>query len=279
VAHTISPNAIGYRILLGAFGVGAVGGAVVMQRARARWSSEAVVSAAIAILGMMTVAVAAVHTLTVLTAVMFISGGAWITFISVANGLVQQLAPDWVRARVLAIFMLITQGGLAAGSVVWGTVASRMSVSAALILSGIATIATTTLGLISRLPDDVSDISPWNHWRLPAIDRSAEPGPDEGPVLITVEYRVLPDHVDDFLDAMEGLGRVRRRDGASPWGIFRDMEQPGRYIETFIVTSWAEHLRQHERLTRADSAIEEAVRSHVQHDPVISHLIYAGCSS
>jgi MFS family permease len=275
VAHAISPSAIGYGVLLGAFGVGAVGGAVVMQRARARWSSEAVVSAAIAILGVMTAAIARMHTLTALIVVMVISGGAWITFISLANALVQTLAPDWVRARVLAIFMLITQGGLAGGSVVWGTIGSRVSVDVALIISGIATIATTALGLVARLPDDIADVSPWNHWRMPAVVQTAAPGPDEGPVLVTVEYRVAASRARAFLQAMEQYGRVRRRDGASRWGIFRDVEQPDRYIESFLVTSWAEHLRQHERLTRGDSAIEQDVRSHAEAEPIIRHLIYA----
>src|SRR5262249_52451527 len=143
-----------------------------------------------------------------------------------------------------------TQGGLAAGSVVWGTVGSRVSVAAALTLSGIATVATIALRLVARLPDHVADISPWNHWPLPALGKNAAPGPDDGPVLVTIEYRVAPPDVDAFVKAMEGLGRVRRRDGASRWGIFRDVEQSDRYIESFLVTSWAEHLRQHERLTR-----------------------------
>jgi len=73
---------------------------------------------------------------------------------------------------------------------------------------------------------------------------------------------------------MERYGRVRRRDGASRWGIFRDVEQSDRYVESFLVTSWAERLRQHERLTRADSAIEQEVRSHAQEDPIVRHLIY-----
>jgi MFS family permease len=153
VAHTISGSAIAYGILLGSFGAGAVGGAVVMQAARARWSTEAVVSFAVGILGTMTAAMAWVHTLPGLMLIMFIGGGAWITFISLANALVQTLAPDWVSARVLGIFILITQGGLAAGSVVWGTVASRASVDAALLIAGLATIATIALGLVARLPD------------------------------------------------------------------------------------------------------------------------------
>jgi hypothetical protein len=89
---------------------------------------------------------------------------------------------------VLAIFMLITQEGLAAGSVVWGAIGSRAGVDAALIWAGIATVAITALGVVAKLPDDVADVSPWNHWRMPAIVQSAEPGLDDGPVLVTVEY-------------------------------------------------------------------------------------------
>jgi MFS family permease len=278
VAHGISPSAIGYGVLLGAFGAGAVGGAVVMQRARARWSTEAVVSAAVAMLGVMTAVIASMHTLPGLIVVMIISGGAWLTFISLASALLQTLAPDWVRARVLSIFMLITQGGFAGGSVVWGLLASRVNVGAALILSGIATVATIALGRVARLPDDVADVSPWNHWRMPAIVENAEPGLDDGPVLVAVEYRVAPANARGFLEAIERYGVVRRRDGASRWGIYRDVEHPDRYIESFLVTSWAEHLRQHERLTRADGAIEQEVRSHAQEEPIVRHLIYADAS-
>src|SRR4029077_14769288 len=115
------------------------------------------------------VALARVHNLPGLMAVMLISGGAWLTVISLTNALVQIMAPDWGRARLLAVFMLITQGGLAAGSALWGTLASRASIDTALIWAGIGTIATTALGLWTRLPDGAADISPWIHWRMPPI--------------------------------------------------------------------------------------------------------------
>jgi MFS family permease len=234
---------------------------------------------AIAILGAMTAAIAGVHNLAGLMLVMFVSGGAWITFISLASALVQRLAPDWVRARLLSIFMLITQGGLAAGSVVWGTVASHVSVDAALFWAGLATIATTALGLVAKLPDEVADVSPWNHWRMPTMVESTAPGLDQGPVLVTVEYRVDPQNVNAFLLAMQTYGRVRRRDGASRWGIFRDVEHTDVYLESFVVTSWAEHLRQHERLTKADAELEERVNRYARAEPIVRHLIYAQPSS
>jgi MFS family permease len=275
IAHRVSGSAIGYGVLLGCFGAGAVGGALVMQWARSRASTEAVVSTAIAILGCTIVALAGVHNLPGLMAVMLVSGGAWIAFISLANALVQTMTPDWVRARVLAIFMLITQGGLAAGSALWGTLATRTSIDTALLWAGLGTIATTALGRWMRLPDTTADVSPWNHWRMPAIVQDVLPGLEQGPVLVTVEYQVDAEHADAFLRVMQKYERVRRRDGASRWGLYRDLEQPDVYLETFIVVSWAEHLRQHERLTRGDSDLEQSIGSLARGGPIVRHLIHA----
>jgi len=275
VARGVSSSAIGYGVLLGCFGAGAVGGALAMQAVRARWSTEAVVSMAVAVLGVTTVVLSRVHQLPGLMLVMLVSGGAWITFVSIANALVLSLTPDWVRARVSAIFMLLTQGGVAAGSVLWGTIGSRASVDTALLWAGLCTIATTALGLVARLPDSTGDVSPWNHWRMPAIVREAAPELEQGPVLVTMEYRVEPRNAQRFLAAMQKYGRVRRRDGASRWGIFRDLEHADVYLETFLVPSWAEHLRQHERFTRGDSELEQLIGSYVRGEPSTRHLIHA----
>jgi MFS family permease len=274
VARNVSNNAIGYGILLGCFGAGAVGGAMVMQPARARWSTEAVASMAVAVLGATMVATGLVHVLGGLMIVMLISGAAWILFISLVGALVQNLAPDWVRARVLAIFMLISQGGMAAGSAVWGSVGARASVEMALLWAGLGTIATTALGLVFRLPDMTADVSPWNHWRVPAIVKDVAPELEQGPVLVTVEYLVDPQNVTQFVRAMHGYGRVRRRDGASRWAVFRDVEHVDVYVETFLVSSWAEHLRQHERSTREDRELEERVLSYARREPNVRHLIH-----
>jgi MFS family permease len=276
VAHDVSNSAIAYGILLGCFGAGAIGGAMVMQPARARWSTEAVVSTAVAVLGASIVTTGRVHVLAGLIVLMLVSGGAWIIFISLVSALVQNLAPDWVRARVLAVFMLISQGGMAAGSAVWGSVGARASVETALLWAGLGTIATTVLGvlgLVARLPDMTADVSPWNHWRVPAIVRDVLPALEQGPVLVTLEYLVDPQHAKEFLRAMHRYGRVRRRDGASRWGIFRDVEHADVYLETFLVSSWAEHLRQHERSTRGDRDLEDRLHSYARGEPRVRHLI------
>jgi hypothetical protein len=121
--------------------------------------------------------------------------------------------------------------------------------------------------------------SPWNHWRLPAIIQEDASALEHGPVLVTVRYHVHAEHANDFLAAMQKLGRVRRRDGASWWGVFHDVEHTGAYLETFLITSWAEHVRQHERFTRGDEIVEARIRELVEAEPVIRHLIHAAINS
>jgi MFS family permease len=271
IAHRINGSPVGYGVLLGCFGAGAVLGALIMQRARSRWSADVIVSVGIAVFGLTMIAASALHALVPLGAVMLVGGGAWISFISLFNVQVLNQAPDWVRARVLAVSMLVFQGGVAAGSAVWGAIAERSGVGSALLWAGIGTILSTALVLVLPFPSESVDLTPWNHWRLPLVVRADG---DDGPVLVTVEYQVNPERVSEFIKTMRKYGRVRRRDGASRWGICRDLENPDRYLETFVVSSWAEHLRQHDRLTRADSHVEEQLRKCIASEPKVRHLLY-----
>jgi len=271
IAHRISGSPIGYGILLGSFGFGAVIGALLMQRARSRWSADVIVSAGIGVFGLTMIAAGSLRVLPLLGAVMLIGGAAWISFISLFNVQVLNQAPDWVRARVLAVSLLVFQGGVAAGSATWGALAARVGLDRALLWSGIGTILSTVFGLFLRLPDVILDLTPWNHWRVPSI---ADVDAEAGPVLVTVEYHVDPNRVADFVETMRKYGRVRRRDGASRWGICRDLEAADRYIETFVVSSWSEHLRQHDRFTKADSQLEERLRSCFVSEPNVRHLLY-----
>jgi MFS family permease len=275
VAHNVSGSPVAFGLLLGCFGAGAILGAFILQPARARWSTETVASAGVAILGVATIVAGILRQLPALSVVMLVGGAAWIIFISLVTALVQKLAPDWVRARVLAVFILLFQGGMAAGSAAWGTVAQHAGVPTALMWAGLGAIATTGLGLVWRLPDTTVDVTPWNHWRMPVIADELQVGLESGPVLVTVEYLINREHASDFLKAMHRYERVRRRDGASRWGIYRDTEHPDQFVETFIVPSWAEHLRQHERITRADRGLEERINSYSLKEPTVRHLIYA----
>jgi len=277
VAHSVKDSPVVYGLLLGCFGLGAVLGAVLLQPVRARFSIEVVVSGGIVMFGLTTIVAASLRALPALSMLMLLGGAAWIVFISVFNVLILNLTPDWVRARVLAVFMLVVQGGVAAGSGAWGAMAGRAGIQHALVWAGVGTIATAALGVFLKLPNVDIDVTPWVHWPMPRIvngGKALDPD-DAGPVLVTLEYDVIPEHTSEFLDAMHKYGRIRRRDGASRWGVYRDVETENHYLETFIVNSWAEHLRQHERITQADREIEGRLQSYTRSKPRVRHLVAA----
>ena len=275
VARSVGSGATGYGVLLGSFGAGGVLGAFTLQSARSRWSTETVVSAGVAIVGAVMVAISALHRLISIGPVLMIGGAAWIIFVSLISALVQNLAPDWVRARVLAIHLLVFQGSVALGSATWGAVAQRAGIATALMCAGLGAIATTALVLFAKLPDATADLSPWNHWRMPVVIQEVVPELERGPVLVTVEYLVAPQSRAEFLNAIHRYERIRRRDGASRWGIFHDTEVADRYLEIFLVDSWAEHLRQHERLTQADRKLEQRLSGYLVKEATVTHLINA----
>src|SRR5260370_37081906 len=135
--------------------------------------------------------------------VMLIGGSGWIVFISLFNVLILNLTPDWVRARVLAVLMLVVQGGVAAGSAAWGALAGRFGIHNALLWAGIGTGATAVLVMFLRLPGVTFDLTPWVHCPLPRMvnrDPAAEPG-DRGPIPGTVGYDVLAHETPGLLDA------------------------------------------------------------------------------
>jgi MFS family permease len=275
LAKSVNQTAIGYGLLLGCFGAGAIVGALIMQPARARCSIEVIVSTGILIFGLVILATSGLHRLSTLAPVMLFGGAAWVLFISLINALIQNLAPDWVRARVLAIFILVYQGCFALGTAAWGAVAQRSGVRVALVYAGIGTIATTALALFAKLPDSTADLSPWNHWRMPVVVKEVAPELEQGPVLVTAKYAVISEHTAEFLNVINQYSRIRRRDGAYRWGIYRDTEAANRYLEIFLVDSWAEHLRQHERQTKADQVLEQRLNSCISSEPEVHHLIYA----
>jgi MFS family permease len=273
VARGLTESSLGYGLLLGFFGVGAVIGAVVLQRMRSKLSVEWVVSGATVVFAGVVLALATLHRLPLLCVLILSGGAAWTVFMSAFNTLVQNLAPDWVRARVLAIYLFVFQGSIALGSTLWGVAAEHTSANTALLFSGIGIAACLALPLVARLPAARGSLEAWNHWRK--LSMVTQPEPDEGPVLVAIEYRVDPEKVPEFLDALHDYQRIRRRDGAMRWGVYYDAENPGVYLENFVVESWAEHTRQHDRFTVADRKFEERVLSLVLESPKTRHFLYA----
>jgi MFS family permease len=272
-ARELSKSPIAYGFLLGFFGLGAVLGAMVLQRTRAKLSTETLLSTATATFAAITLSLALLRSSAILCVLMLIGGASWTSIMSLFNIMVQELAPDWVRARVLAVYLFVFQGSVTAGSTLWGFVALRTGVHATLAFASLGTAACLLLRPFFQLPDTKVDLSIWNHWVKPAMLQ--EPDPDQGPVLVTLKYVIDPAKAPEFLGEIHKYERIRRRDGAISWGVFVDTEAPAIYLESFKVDSWAEHERQHNRFTQADREIEKRVLSYALQPVEVKHYIYA----
>jgi MFS family permease len=270
----LEQGAAGYGILLTALGVGAVAAALVLPRFNRRSSSDLVVAVATLVFAASTAALAVVHNFALVCFALVLAGGAWLSHLSSLNVAVQTVVPSWVQGRALSVYMLIFYAGLAGGSALWGAVADHFGVAESLLIS----VAGMVVGLLATLrfhlrTGEGINLAPSRQWPAPIIHHELEP--ERGPVLVTVEYVVDPARSQEFARAMDEVRRIRLRDGALQWGLFVDAAAPGRHTEVFLVKSWLEHLRQHERVTMADSDLEERARAfHLGPDrPVIHHLI------
>jgi MFS family permease len=273
-------GAVAYGILLGGLGAGAVLAAFLLPVIRRRISINLLVVCGTALFAGVTLTLAYVRVMPLLALAMVLGGIAWMALMSSFNISVQTVVPTWVRARALAIYLLVFFGGMAIGSAIWGAVATHLGIPTALLCAALAMLA----GLFAALryplaPDEGLDLNPSLHWSEPTV--ISEPHPLDGPVLVTIEYSIDPARADEFREAMDEMKRILRRDGAMRWGLFKDQADERRYLETFLVESWAEHMRQHARVTNADRAIQDHARSFHTSDapPVVTHMIAENVST
>jgi MFS family permease len=278
--HELGLSATGYGVLLGSLGLGAVLGAVFRPRIGDKLSLDQQVAASTVIFAGGILALAYVHNLWLLNAALLAVGVAWLVLTSSLNVAAQTTSPGWVTARALGVYLLVFQGGMAAGSAAWGALASRVGNPTALLVAAVALVVGLAIALRWPLKTGQDlDLTPAEPWPTPEV--VSEPHPEEGPVMVTAEYCVPEAHADAFVRVMTELGPLRRRDGATNWELFRDPANPERFVEMFIVPSWAEHLRQHERMTVADRETEERALAFHQddHPVVVSHLVAARAMS
>lgn len=267
-------GALTYGILFGSFGVGAVVGALISTTACERLTNEMLVRIAGIAFGV-AVAVAGASPWMALTLMVFVMGGAaWVLMLSTFNITVQMSAPRWVVGRALATYQMVTFGGLAVGSWMWGEVAADRSLTFALVASGIALCLAVLIGVSAPLPQheklNLAPLRPAPQ-ELPRMDL----GQESGPVVVTIEYRIEPEDYVEFANAMQELRRIRRRDGGRRWSLMQDMEEPDRWLERFHSASWIDHLRHYHRFTVADEEIERRVLAFHRGPapPKIRHLL------
>jgi predicted MFS family arabinose efflux permease len=265
-----------YGILLGAIGLGAIGGAFALPWLKAKIGPDRMVRA-----GTVGTAVTLVlfglarEPLTALLASV-IAGASWIAVLASLNVSAQVALPDWVRGRGLAMFVTVMFAAMTAGSVIWGQVAGMAGLPVAHFSAAAGALVAIPVTWRWKLQTGAGmDLTPSMFWPAPVVAQEVEN--DDGPVLVTVEYRIAaPENRAAFLIAAKRLAQERGRDGAYAWGIFEDTAHPGLFLETFLVESWLEHLRQHERVTNADRVLQERLNHLLEGTPRVRHLITVG---
>ncbi len=263
----------GYGLLLGAVGAGAVGGAFALPTLRRRFGADGTLAAGTVVLAGVLAVLATVRAPWLVGVALLPAGVAWIAVLSTLNAAVQTRLPGWVRARGIAVHLLVFQGGQALAAPLWGLLADGPGPGVALLAAGALLLAGAVAG--RRLPllgGDGVDPTPSEHWPVPPL--VFEPGRADGPVLVTVGYRVAPADRAAFAERMRRVAASRRRTGALDWGLYQDGGEPERFVETYLVASWAEHLAQHGgRLTAADRRDEEAARALLRPgtEPEVTH--------
>jgi MFS family permease len=248
----------------------------IVPRAIKKTSPDNLVIIATAIFSVSYIILGSIHNLVVLYAAMVLAGIAQLMAFSSCTYVLYRGLPNWVMSRVASVYQLVLQATIVGGTVLWGATADKLGIRITLLITGIAIV---TAGLITKLKFPLQtgegevDVSPSMHWPDPAL--VIEPELEHGPVLVQIEYKINPTRQYEFALAMKDLGSIRKRDGAFFWGIFRHDTYKDIFIESFLIESWAEHLRQHERITIADRLVEDRVLSfHIDNKPpVVSHFI------
>ncbi|WP_239469967.1 MFS transporter [Archangium violaceum] len=280
VRQRLSAGAGTYGMLLTFIGAGAIGGAIALPKLRKRFDADTLVPAATLLYSLTMLALAGLRDLRLLCVAMLVNGVSWITVLSSLQTAAHVSVPAWVRARALSLYIVVFSAGMAGGSLLWGTIAQQAGTGWALTSAAVLAVLAGIFSLRFRLSVAMArDTTPSAHWTQPTP--AAKFDPERGPVLVTVEYLIEPADREEFLHHIHLLGGTRRRDGAVQWGVMEDVGQPGRFLEYFIVDSWLEHLRQHERVTHEEKHLQDRLLA-LHRDarpPSVRHFVGASPSS
>ncbi|QRM32785.1 MFS transporter [Microvirga sp. VF16] len=267
----VAGTAITYGIMLGFFGLGAIGGALLIGWVRDVLSNEWVVRGAFFALAISCVCLAWSKHVWLSCLLLLPAGMAWVQAWSLFNVTVQLSTPRWVVGRALSLYQTASFGGMAAGSWLWGEVADAQGVSGALFIASLVLVVGGLIGLVLRQPDfETLNLDPTNTFSEPALQLDLRPR--SGPIMVMVDYRIDQKDVTEFLSVMAARRRARLRDGARQWALLRDLEEPQLWTESYHVPTWVEYVRHNQRQTHADAEIVARLEAlHRDDDPPKIH--------
>jgi MFS family permease len=249
-----------YGVMLGCFGIGAIGGAFLSGQLRQRMTVEWIVRLAFIGFAFCALCLAVAWSPWQAGPALMIGGACWVLALSLFNVTVQLSTPRWVVGRALSIYQTATFGGMALGSWLWGLAAEEYGPDKALLGSCVLLLAGASLGLKFALPEETAlNLDPLNRWKEPPLALQLKPR--SGPIVIMIEYIIQEADTHAFLDAMAERRRVRGRNGARNWTLSRDLENPQSWMETYHLPTWLEYRRHNFRTTHADAVVGEKIRA------------------
>jgi predicted MFS family arabinose efflux permease len=273
IARRTGPGAEHYGILLSVISVGAILGSLGHEKLRRKFGADRLVAAGTMLTAIAITLFAVSQDLPTSLCACLLAGVAWINNLTCLYTSAQNVLPDWVRGRGLAVFLTVIYGTMTLCSAAWGEIAARLGLTGALLIAAGGAIAAIPLSWRWKLQQGTLDLSPSQHWSMP--ETREEIDQTRGPVMVKIEYRIDPKDGPAFVQALDELGFERRRDGAFAWGIFEDAGDLGRYEEAYLIESWLELMHLRERVTNADRVLEDEIREMLIAPPRIEFLVSA----
>ncbi|WP_073146096.1 MFS transporter [Litoreibacter ascidiaceicola] len=258
VRELLQGGAFVYGVLLGCFGAGAVGGALMNARLRARFQNERITQAAFLAFAVSSITLALSRHYVFSGAALMLAGASWVMALSLFNVTIQLSTPRWVVGRAIALYQTGVFGGMAGGSWAWGVMAENFGADRAMLGAAVLLVIGALAGLSVPLPDSADlNLDPLNTFTEPSLRLDLRQR--SGPIMVMVDYEIAQEDVSEFLAAMSARRRIRIRDGAQQWALLRDLENPDVWTETYHVPTWLEYVRHHERRTQADAESYERI--------------------
>ncbi len=265
-----------YGMLLTLIGSGAVLGALTLPKFRAKLDASAMAASGTVGTAVAMAILATANAPWMAYTAALLGGFSWIAVLTTFNVSAQTALPNWVRARGLAVNLMVFFGSMAFGSALWGQVATITSTQIALLIASGGLIIGLGLTRSYKLGQGENlDLTPSMHWPAPEVALDDDGLDSRGPVMVEVEYRIRKEDEAGFLVAVREWSGERWRNGAYEWHVFQSVEDPELWIEAFMVSSWEEHLAQHDRVSKEDKRLQDKVRSFDTRDsgPIVRHLI------